>query len=152
MKQLTKTFSLMMLLCLLIFLGCSAVGKAPLEMDQKAKEIVPPEGKALVYIVRPTTLGTAIKMGVTCDGKYIGGTGGGRYIYTIQDPGSHVFVSKAENTSELPIVLEAGKTYFLEQKVKMGIIKARNNLERLDDAEGNAKLGQCSLSSDYVAE
>ena len=128
--------------------GCSAVGQMPPEMDMKAKEMGPLEGKALVYILRPATFGTAIKMEVTCDGINIGSTGGGRYIYSILEPGSHVFISKAENKSELPIILEAGKVYYLEQKVKMWILKARNNLERLDDQEGRDKLLKCKLSND----
>ena len=128
--------------------GCSAVGKMPTAVDLKIRDLNPPEGKALVYILRPTSLGSIVKMEVTANGQYIGATGGKRYIYTILDPGKYIFSSKAENTSELHIVLEAGKTYYLEQKVKMGIILARNELLRLDDIEGHRKLSQCSLSND----
>jgi hypothetical protein len=148
MKKTGRVLGLAALLGLLILTGCAAVGKAPVEKDLEAKKLAPPEGKALVYIVRPSSMGMAIKMEVTCDGKYLGATGGGRFIYAILDPGSHVFVSKAENKSELPIVLEANKTYYLEQKIKMGIIKARNNLERIEDAEGKDKLNRSSLSAD----
>ena len=128
--------------------GCSAVGKMPTAVDLKIRDLHPPEGKALVYVLRPTSIGSIVKMEVTANGQYIGATGGKRYIYTILDPGKYIFSSKAENTSELHIVLEAGKTYYLEQKVKMGLIMARNELLRLDDIEGHKKLSQCSLSND----
>ena len=128
--------------------GCSAVGKMPTAVDLKIRDLHPPEGKALVYVLRPTSIGSIVKMEVTANGQYIGATGGKRYIYTLLDPGKYIFSSKAENTSELHIVLEAGKTYYLEQKVKMGLIMARNELLRLDDIEGHKKLSQCSLSND----
>lgn len=134
-----------------LLMGCSATGKAPPELDLQAKELAPPPGTALVYIVRPSKMGMAIKMKVYCDGKYLGATGGGRFIYAILEPGSHIFMSKAENESELPIVLEPDQTYFLEQKVKMGILKARNNLARLGDEEGLDKLYKCTLSTDLAA-
>lgn len=128
--------------------GCSAVGKMPTAVDLKIRDLSPPEGKALVYVLRPTSFGSIVKMEVTANGQYIGATGGKRYIYTILDPGKYIFSSKAENTSELHLVLEPGKTYYIEQKVKMGIIMARNELLRLDDIEGHRKLSQCSLSND----
>lgn len=147
--KLMKRFQLLLLVFVaLIMGGCATVGKMPVEMDLKIKEMKSPEGKALVYIVRPSSFGFAIKMTVTCDGEYVGTTAGKRYIYTVLSPGNHLFVSKAENKSELSIVLEEGKTYYLEQQVKMGLIKARNKLVRLDEVEGRNKLSKCSLSDD----
>ena len=116
------------------------------------REMRPPDGKALVYILRPTSFGGIVIMEVTSNGNYIGATGGGRYIYAILEPGNNTLVSKAENKSELQIVLEAGKTYYFEQKVKMGIIMARNELIRLDDAEGREKLLKCALSKDLTVK
>jgi hypothetical protein len=132
--------------------GCSAVSKMPPAADDRAKNLAPTEGKALVYVVRPAMVGLAIGMPVTCDGKDLGKTGGGRFIYAMIDSGSHAFVSRAENTSELTLVTEAGKTYYLEQQVKMGLLKARNKLVQLNDADGKAKLLKCSLSSETAAE
>ena len=120
----------------------------PLEMDMRVREMRPPEGKALVYIIRPSIAGGMVKMGVTANGEYIGATGGGRYIYAILEPGNYTFVSKAENESVFQIAIETEKTYYLEQKIKMGIMMARNELVRLDDAEGHEKLSKCSLSKD----
>lgn len=131
--------------------GCSAVGKMPIEFDDYARSLQPDQDNALVYVLRPTGYGKISLFTVTCDGDSIGATGGGRYIYTMQKPGPHLFISKAENKSELPIVLEAGETYYLEQKVKMGLFSARNNLERLSDEEGIEKLAKCSLSEEITA-
>ncbi len=119
--------------------------------DQRLRTQAPPEGMALVYFVRPSSLGAAIKMGVTCDGTAIGSTHGKRYIFSSVKPGKRVFVSSAENKDELVLVVEAGKTYFIEQQVKMGIIAARNRLERLEEAAGRQKLAKCKLSGDCPA-
>lgn len=152
MMRLERVKSWVLFLLALFLVGCNPVSKASPDDDRYAKELTAPADKALVYVVLPTNLvGYADKMKVRCNGKYLGATGGKRFIYAILDPGSYVFVSEAENKSELAIVLEAGKTYYLEQKVKMGILKARNSLERLSDTEGKEKLSKCSLSADMVA-
>lgn len=131
--------------------GCSAVGKLPVQFDEYARGLAPDSARALVYVVRPSNAGKISKFVVTCDGDSIGATGGRRYIYTLQPPGKHLFVSRAENRSELPIALEGGRTYFLEQKIRMGLLSARNSLERVGEAEGREKLAKCSLSEELVA-
>lgn len=106
---------------------------------------------ALVYVVRPSGFGAAIRMRVTCDGISIGSTNGKRYIYSFVKPGKREFISKAENKDELVLMVEAGKTYFFEQKVQMGIVAARNQLERLDETDGRNKLAKCKLAGDCPA-
>jgi len=151
MKSLGKVAWLGFFAVTLTLVGCSAVGTLPKDVDERAKNLAPAEGQALVYVVRPSNLGRAIGMTVTCDGREMGKTGGQRYIYAMVDSGDHEFVSQAENKSELTIVLEAGKTYYFEQQVKMGLLKARNKLVRLDDEEGRKRLLKCSLSKDLGA-
>jgi hypothetical protein len=138
----------------LVFLlaGCSAVQKATVEADAQAKTLSAPTGKALVYIVRPSPFGLAIRFNVLCDGTQIGATGGQRFIYTYQNAGRHEITSKGENTAKLEINLSAGEIYYIEQIPQMGLIKARNKLVLLDEASGKDKLGACTLSSENVAK
>lgn len=145
MKKLLTFFSVLALS--LVLNGC-ATQKASIEADNYARKLVVPEGKALVYIVRPNTLGFAIKFRVYCDGKYIGTTGGRNYIYTILDAGKHKFISQAENNEEMEIYLEANRTYYIEQVPMMGLIKARNELVNISENEGQEKLLKCKLSAD----
>ncbi len=42
--------------------------------------------------------------------------------------------------------MEAGKTYFLQQKVKMGFMKARNKLVQVSNEEGAKGLAKCHPS------
>jgi len=128
--------------------------KGPLsrkEMDLKAKALTPAEGKALVYILRPTGFGALIRMGVDCDSVHIGSTKAENYIYAMLDPGVHTLVSKAENKSSLEVTLEAGKTYYIKQQVKMGFAFAETGLKLVDEQEGQKYLKKCKLAKDNVA-
>lgn len=132
--------------------GCLGVARVAPEVDKAAKEIIPPEGKALVYLIRPSIIGSAIVMKVECNQVYIGSTGAKRYLYVILDPGEYEFVSKAENLSRLIISVEAGKTYYIHQKVLIGALYARSRLVQLDDIAGRKKLNKCALSVDCQPE
>jgi hypothetical protein len=102
------------------------------------------EGKATVYIVRPGISAFAIPFKVNCDNNYIGTNMANNYISVVVNPGEHTFVSSAENDSELNLNLEAGKTYYLEQRATMGIIFSRNKLEMLDEIKGKKALSKCN--------
>ena len=130
---------------------CSTAKLASPEEGQRLRTMAAPPDKALVYIVRPAIGGAAIGMNLTCDGIHIGSTNGKRYIYALVSPGKHEFVSHAENKDELAIVAEAGKTYFIEQRVVIGILMPRSRLKRMDDAKGRGKLAKCKLSGDCPA-
>jgi len=127
-----------------------AMQKASLESDTKAKQLIAPAGKAIVYVLRPSGFGAAVRFYVYCDSKNIGSTGGNRFIYTILDAGKHKIESQAENDDELEMSLEPDKTYYIEQVPKMGIMMARNRLILLNETEGKEDLMKCKLSADCV--
>lgn len=148
-----KSFSIVALaglLTMLAILGCSTAKVSSSDLEQ-IKSQMAPEGKALVYIIRPKSAAYLVTFKVSCDEKPIGSTGAKRFIYILLNPGLHKFVSNAENTSELFLEVESGKKYFLEQKLKMGLLTARNELVRLDEAAGMKKLKSCKLSGDCLA-
>jgi len=127
------------------------VNTASPEMDAKAKALVPPKGKSLVYIVRPTFLGKPFSHDITCDKVRIGSTCGGYYIFTVINPGKHIFTSKCDNTSEFELMTDAGKTYYLEESVYPGVLKGIVKLSEADQTAGKKKLGECKLSGDNTA-
>lgn len=153
-----KSFSispgvLALVICLYISAACSTA-KMPASDLEKIRNQSPPEGRALVYVVRPTSFGYAAVQNITCDNKDIGSTTGQRFIYVYLDSGLHKFSVKAENRPELFLQVVPGKTYFIEEKIKLGLMAARSELERLEDAAGRSKLRLCKLSGDcpaYVA-
>jgi hypothetical protein len=105
-----------------------------------------PTDKALIYVMRPTHYGGAIQTKLAVDRKWVGVNGPDNYFYIVLDPGPHYFCSQAENHSLLSLVVEAGKTYYLQQKITMGLMKARNDLQLLDEDEGKKSLAKCNLS------
>lgn len=122
-------------------------------MDMDAKNLVPSEGQALVYIVRlEAFFGSAIAMDVFCNKKYFGSTGGRRFVYIILDPGKYQFSGRAENMALLNLSVEAGLTYYVIQQVLPGIMTARNSLELLTEEDGRMLLEKCFLSKAFVPD
>jgi hypothetical protein len=113
--------------------------------DVDPKTLQPPADKALVYVVRPSRMAFGVKMKFFCDEQLIGKTRAKQFLYMLLDPGEHHFLSKSENKSKLDLTLEAGKTYYLQQKVRFGILFARTKLALIDEAHGRVALYKCKL-------
>jgi hypothetical protein len=111
----------------------------------KIKEMLPPEDKALVYIIRPSIVGRVVELILECNGTYLATTKGKRFLYLLLDPGAHTFVSKSKNESSLQLNLEAGLSYFILQKVKAVGAKPLTVLELMKEVTGREKLKKCSL-------
>ena len=128
--------------------GCPAVEAGFDAETDESKHPTPdvPADRALVYVLRPTMLGHKIQSKLAIDGQWVGVNRGHNYFFVMLEPGEHAFCSKAENTSVLALRTEAGQTYFLEQKIKMGFLKARNSLALLSEKEGREKLADCHPS------
>jgi hypothetical protein len=135
--------------------GCAVVGlvhPTPRAPTERARALGPSRGKALVYVVRPSGDGGSIRMPVTCDGAALGTTRGKRFLCAMLEPGVHLFASRAERSepAELPIVLEAGKTYYFEQTLGQGFFGPGARLRRVDDSRGRAGLLKCSLTTELA--
>ncbi|MFZ0211258.1 MAG: DUF2846 domain-containing protein [Candidatus Acidiferrales bacterium] len=112
--------------------------------DKDPIELAPlPAGKAMVYVVRPTHFGAAIQTKLSMDGNWMGVNMADSYFVFLADPGEHKFCSQSENSSRLTLTLEAGKTYFLQQHISSGFLKAENELTQLDDNRGHEALDKC---------
>lgn len=98
-----------------------------------SQEIAPaPEGKAVVYFVRPSALGFAINFIYFDSATLIGRFNGPKYIRYECDPGKHIFWARSENKDFIDAEVEAGKIYFVEATPKMGAVKAGVKLEPVD--------------------
>lgn len=100
----------------------------------------PPAGKAMIYVLRPTMMGNKVQTKLAVDGVWKGANRGKNYFFFPLDPGEHHFCSKAENRSVVTLNVEPGKTYYLQQRIRMGLMKARNSLAVMTDDEGQKKL------------
>lgn len=99
--------------------------------------------KARIYVVRPSSLGGAVSMRVSDGEHVIGKTGPKGYLCWERNPGDIEIVGKAENTARLPLTVEAGTVYYVQQHVRMGILFARNRLTLLTEAAGKAEVSKC---------
>ena len=106
-----------------------------------------PADKALIYVLRPSMIGNKVQTKLAVDGDWKGVNRGDNYFYFTLGPGEHYFCSAAENRSLLKLNVEAGKTYFLQQHVRMGVMKARNKLEPMTEEEGKKKLAEAHPST-----
>ncbi len=115
----------------------SACGGIKHMIDQPTKpRIAPKADKATLVIVRTTSYGWGNVMDTYLDGKMIGQTLGKSYFITEVKPGSHYVMGKAENIAVARINFEAGRVYFLNQGVFMGVFKARTGFSPLTAQDG----------------
>lgn len=93
----------------------------------------PGDDKALVYFLRSQYLGNAITFWQFVDDKFISVVFGNQYSYAMVTPGEHILWTKAKNVNALKMNFEAGKTYYFQQKVKMGVFRAGVQLVLIED-------------------
>lgn len=117
--------------------------------DHPLGEIRP--DRALVYVVRPTSMGFAVKSFFFCDDAVEGINQGSSYFYFYAAPGRRLFWSKSENVDALEQEVEAGKTYYVQQHVRMGGFRARTEIEVLDEESGKKALAECSKHGSLTA-
>ena len=101
---------------------------------------LPEKGKAIVYVVRPSSVGGLIRFNVFVDDQEasseMGYTRGSQYIYFGLAPGDHKIYSKTENWAEALVSAKAGDIIFLQQDASMGFVMARNNILKVEDYQG----------------
>jgi hypothetical protein len=144
------------------FAGASAALADVMEKSSERHTATLTEGEAAVYFMRPATLGFAVNFWAFVDDTVVGVTKGNTYTFAAVPAGEHVIWSRSGNVSALKVTLEAGKSYYFEQKVRMGGVKARVSLEPMDEAaalEALAKDDYTTLTeegktqgAEYLAE
>ena len=95
----------------------------------------PSEGKALVYILRPSLLGMAINFSYYVDSTFIGKANGGNYLKAEVTPGEHIIWAVSENRDFVDAEIEAGKIYLLLANPVPGGLKAGVNLVPVDTTD-----------------
>lgn len=143
----------LLFISLVVFIASCSTTKTTVteqKSNTSVKELVVPNDKSVIYVVRPSVIGAIIPFKFYVNDSLIGSTTGNKYLYILTEPGEHIFRSEAENKVELKIRVEAGKAYFIEQKPKMGLIMARNQLEQLSEIDGINKLAKCKLSTKFT--
>lgn len=143
-----KKFSILVAAIFIALLNaCATTPMASKELDAEAKEFLPPlEEHSRIYLYRNEILGAAISMVVVLDGTLQGHTAASTYMVWDVPPGEHTLSSHAEDVSTLTLQTESGKTYFVWQEVKMGLMYARSLLQQVDEETGKKGVLECNLA------
>ena len=91
-----------------------------------------PADKAVVYFVRPSSLGFAVNFTYFDSTTLIGKFNAPRYMRYECNPGRHLFWARSENKDFVEAEVDAGKIYFIEAIPHMGALKAAVELKPLD--------------------
>jgi hypothetical protein len=90
------------------------------------------DGKGLVVFYRMDKLGgSAIRFNLNHASGTLGQLLRGTYLYKSVDPGEHTFWSQVISKDSITIVVEAGKTYYVEGVVRMGLYAGRPNFNQV---------------------
>ncbi|WP_082604030.1 DUF2846 domain-containing protein, partial [Acidovorax sp. Root217] len=138
MRFLTRYFrALVLITAALALVGCTAPRAKP-DADLKAKQFTPQAETASLYIYRSEMTGASAPMTVSVNNQSLGKTNARTYYQLEVAPGSYTVVSSADNTSTVTVEAEAGKSYYVWQKVtmSMGSGTARAQVSLVNEAQG----------------
>lgn len=146
--------SILVLATVIMLSGCSTL-PTPKEMQTDVEQYklprTPSSDKAIVYMVRPDSVGAFVRFNVFVDNKEdsseVGYTRGGQYIYFNVSPGKHKILSKAENWDETEIESKVGDIVFIKQNAEMGFLMARNSLTKIEKVEGTYHVKHLTLGT-----
>jgi len=131
--------------------ACGPVDKevkyvADTDKSQHPTGTVTPDG-ALIYVIRSTMFGNKVQTKLAVDGEWKGVNRGDNYFFFTVKPGEHYFCGRAENRAVLVLTVEAGKTYYLAQRIRMGVWKARTDLVAMNESDGQQELQKAHPST-----
>ena len=131
--------NLLSLICITFLMSSCVTSK---QYVQPASSNTEDQNSAKIYVIRTKNYATAVPVKVFQNKKLIGILGPKSYISWSVDSekGDVTIQSKTENKDGMVIKLEAGKTYYIRQKMLMGIVVARSKLELLNEIEGSEML------------
>lgn len=137
------------LLFSLTFVGCASVPKANQAQSQQMKTLsaLAPE-KAGIYVYRDNSMkGAVLKKDVWINGECLGETSRGIFFYKEVDGGKDYIISTESEFSpnHLSLPVEAGKFYYIQQKIKMGAFVGGAKLETVDETKAKDILSKIDM-------
>jgi uncharacterized protein DUF2846 len=122
--------------------GCASVSRQTTNVYPDPKP-----DKGLVYFYRENKLlGMAISYNVREGDQVIGALAHGTYFFIFADPGKHTYSATTEATSSRTIDVVAGKTYYIEAAVEMGVFAGHPALKIANEDEAKSVLPTCTYA------
>jgi hypothetical protein len=146
MNKIISFRSLLLIATLAVLTGCASVPMAPKEQDAASKTFsAPADNMAGVYIYRNSFAGKALKKTLFIDDVAIGKTANAVYFHREVTPGEHTLATESEfGNNVLKFNAEAGKNYFFQQYIKMGVFVGGSGLQAVSEEEGKENVLQCN--------
>jgi len=125
-------------------LAAASVLTAPIVWGQDAEVVEAPAltpggDEAVVFFVRARRVGGAINFFAFVVVMPVGVTRARVYTGAVVPAGERVVWARSGNVSAVKLNLEAGKTYYFDQEVRMGGLRARVRLVQLSEEEGRSE-------------
>jgi hypothetical protein len=138
--------------------GCATVPMATLMQDESAKNFSTLPNKGVVFIYRNEGfIGASLAFIVSVNGKTLGETAPMTYFRLNLNPGKYRIDSYSiADNSAVDLNVEAGRTYFVWQEIKLGLAGGSTRLHDMSQSEGKegileSKLIAASISDDEVS-
>jgi hypothetical protein len=143
-KSVAKKYLFVLLFVMPFFLSACGGPKHMVTMDTKPA-LTAKTGKALLVIARTTSMAFGVTIENYLDKQFIGQTKGKSYFITDVAPGQHYVMGHAENWSSARINFEAGRTYFLNQDIRMGVWMARTGFTPLTANDAVSQINESGM-------
>ena len=143
-----KLIRAVFLLVFVALAGCASVPMASMEADTSAKQFQPRKGHSNIYLYRSETLGAAVAMTVSLNGKVMGKTGAQTYFLWKVPPGTYEIASHTENTARITVNAQEGRNHYVWQEVKMGLWQPRSQLHQVSEEEGRKAVLECKRTTE----
>lgn len=132
---------IVMLMMVVLITGCGPSHMVAKEPCIDIRGVKPVEGKAALVVGRTTIFGGGINFENYLNKTFIGTTKGRSFFITSVDPGDHYITAHGENYASMLIRFEAGKTYYVQNEVRMGAFMARAKVELVDAQHMHNDMG-----------
>jgi Protein of unknown function (DUF2846) len=121
--------------------SCQPMPRASQALDSEAKKFATVEGKANVYIVRPSIVGGRRVWDIQVDGKHAGLIAEHTYLLLVVEPGAHeVSVLTNENRHAITINATPGQNHFVEVVSRIGWTESRAELREVPREQGETAV------------
>jgi hypothetical protein len=126
--------------------GCGPSYMIKREQCPDLRTIKPPAGKGAVIVGRTTKFGGGVNFEHYLNQKFIGSTKGYGFFVTPMDTGDQFVTAQSENHNTVYLKVEPDKTYYLQDGVSMGLMKAHVFLDRVKGEDMYKSMdGDCSF-------
>lgn len=129
------------LLGLCVFMsGCMSIGQFVAQPNLNNR--IDDPSKARIYVIRVARYAHKLPLQVFQDGELIANTKGMCYLTWEKEPGPVTIMGKAKNESVLNLNLEAGKVYYIQQRVHASGLASANDMILRDEKTGRELLAK----------